>query len=59
MSRDHANWDDCTTSMLLDLVAKHKELRHWADKGHTTFGWTNISRSFNESTKLSYRKKQI
>ncbi|KAG2634426.1 hypothetical protein PVAP13_2NG257500 [Panicum virgatum] len=25
----------------------------------TTIGWTNIYRSFNESTKLGYRKKQI
>ena len=59
MPRDRANWDDHTTPVLLELVAKQKELCHWGDKGPTTIGWTNIYRSFNESTKLGYHKKQI
>ena len=59
MSRDRANWDDRKLSLMLDLVAKQKELCHWGDKGPTSIGWTNIYRSFNDSTKLGYSKKQI
>jgi len=59
MSHDRANWDDHTTSVLLDLVGKQKELCHWSDKGPTSIGWTNVHRSFNEYTKLGYLKKQI
>ena len=59
MSRDCAKWDDCKLSLMLDLVAKQKELCHWGDKGPTSIGWTNIYRSFNDSTKLGYSKKQI
>ena len=59
MSRDRANWDDRKLSLMLDLVAKLKELCHWADKGPTSIGWTTIYRSFNDSTKLGYNKKQI
>ena len=53
MPRDRANWDDHTTPVLLELVAKQKELCHWGDKGPTTIDWTNICRSFNESTNLT------
>jgi len=59
MSRDRANWDDRKLSLMLDLVAKQKELCHWGEKGPTSIGWTNIYRSFNDSTKLGYSKKQI
>ncbi|KAG2545141.1 hypothetical protein PVAP13_9KG411518, partial [Panicum virgatum] len=44
---------------MLDLVAKQKQLCHWGEKGPTSIGWTNIYRSFNDSTKLGYSKKQI
>ena len=59
MSRDRAKWDDRKLSLMLDLVAKLKELCHWADKGPTSIGWTTIYRPFNDSTKLGYYKKQI
>ncbi|TVU00187.1 hypothetical protein EJB05_54402, partial [Eragrostis curvula] len=59
MSRDRAYWDDQTTSKLLELVAEQKEQAHWADRSPTSLGWANIVRSFNESTKLIYRKKQL
>ncbi|KAG2616513.1 hypothetical protein PVAP13_3NG216885 [Panicum virgatum] len=59
MSRDRANWDDRKLSLMLDLVAKQKELCHWGEKCPTSIGWTNIYRSFNDSTKLGYNKKQI
>ncbi|KAF8666528.1 hypothetical protein HU200_053645 [Digitaria exilis] len=59
MSHDRANWDEQTTSVFLDIVAKQKELCHWANKCPTSIGWTNIWRSFNEITNLGYQKKQL
>ncbi|KAF8670871.1 hypothetical protein HU200_050136 [Digitaria exilis] len=59
MSRDRANWDEQTTSVFLDIMAKQKELCHWANKCPTSIGWTNIWHSFNEITNLGYQKKQL
>ncbi|KAG2552895.1 hypothetical protein PVAP13_9KG488200 [Panicum virgatum] len=54
MSRDHAKWDDRKLSLMLDLVAKLKELCHWADKGPTSIGWTTIYRPFNELKRVYF-----
>ncbi|RLN24062.1 hypothetical protein C2845_PM07G14680 [Panicum miliaceum] len=59
MSPDRANWDHSTISLLVELVSKQKDLCHWADKGPTTIGWTNVSRAFNETTQLGYPKKKL
>ena len=54
MSRDRAKWDDRKLSLMLDLVAKLKELCHWADKGPTSIGRTTIYHPFNELKRVYF-----
>ena len=57
MSQDRTCWDDRTTSLLLDLIIKQRDLCHWNSTGPTSLGWTNVVREFNEVTRLGYNKK--
>ena len=57
MSQERACWDDRTSSLLLDLIIKQKDLCHWNSTGPTSLGWTNVVRDFNGYIKKTCQNK--
>ena len=59
MEGKHANWDNETTKILLELCIEEKDKNNFPNQGPTTEGWTNMVGNFIVKAGVIYTESQL
>ena len=59
MEGKHANWDNETTKILLELCMEEKDKNNFPNQGPTTEGWTNMVGNFIAKAGVIYKQSQL
>ena len=59
MEGKHANWDNETTKILLDLCIEEKDKNNFTNQGPTTEGQTNVVGNFIVKAGVIYKQSQL